>query len=189
MDQTRGKHYNNSNSSASWTSGHHTKISTEHRLPAIGHIRSIERARKHPPPDRTEAHISALLVETMGYLQLLVADLMGGGDLVAACTHWAQVLRDLAAALEQAIGLNSGESAHAESTAAIAGLARTTRVTEPRALGAVLTLREREIMKRVEKGDSYLQIAKRLDISVQTVYKHVGNARRKLREHNPRTIR
>ncbi len=49
---------------------------------------------------------------------------------------------------------------------------------------ALLTLRERLILKLVAKGCTNKQIAERLFISIETVRKHLKNSYKKLEAHN-----
>jgi DNA-binding CsgD family transcriptional regulator len=106
---------------------------------------------------------------------MVTSDIAHAADLSEASMRWLQRLMALTALIERARGIDpvGHTGPHGKHRSP---LADHSAVQPPQ-----LTAREREIMALTRKGYPPRKIAQRLQVSVETVYTHLRNARRKQR--------
>jgi DNA-binding CsgD family transcriptional regulator len=122
------------------------------------------------------AHLALMLMAELGAcLQMISSDIARATDLSDASTRWLQRLTALMALIERAGGTypNGKTEPHAEH--------HLPELTHSGARLPKLTAREAQIMALTRKGFRPRTIARRLQLSVETVYTHLRNARRKER--------
>ncbi len=125
---------------------------------------------------RDLAHLAYILMIELGAcLQMITSDIAHAADLDVARARWLQRLTALTALIERAHGTHpiGNPAPHVKQRSPVSGHSG---VQPPR-----LTAREREIMALTRKGLPPRKIAQRLQLSVETVYTHLRNARRKQR--------
>ncbi len=123
------------------------------------------------------AQLALMLMTELGAcLQMVTSDIAHAADLSEASMRWLQRHMALTALIERAqhgIYPVGHTGSHGERRSPLAGHSA---VRSPQ-----LTVREREIMALTRKGYPPRKIAQRLQLSVETVYTHLRNARRKQR--------
>jgi DNA-binding CsgD family transcriptional regulator len=122
-------------------------------------------------------HLALILVTELGAcLQMVTSDIAHATDLGEASTRWLQRLMALAALIERAQHSTYPVGHTQPHLEPRSPLPRHSDARPPK-----LTARERELMALTRKGIPPRTIARRLQLSVETVYTHLRNARRKQR--------
>ncbi len=184
----------------------------EQHLLANGALSQISKASQASQVSPDLFHLALRLIAELGAcIQMIASDLLHAHeeaheaqDLDLAAHRWAQHLRAVIALVEE---LGNGSARERERSVGIPTLrplvapyATATTQTEPgssrlarpmrraRPTSALaspvrLTPREREVLRLAERGYPPRIIAKRLYLSVETVYTHRRNIRRKQQQH------
>lgn len=126
---------------------------------------------------RSLSHLALMLMTELGAcLQMVTSDIAHAADLGEASVRWLQRLVALAALIERA---QHGTYPIGQPALHVQQHNSLPELSDTRPLR--LTAQEREIMALTRKGLPPRKIAQRLHLSVETVYTHLRNARRKQR--------
>jgi DNA-binding CsgD family transcriptional regulator len=165
-------------------------LSDHRNVDAQGTVAQGSRVRAYQTPHTSMRLALALITELSACLHMITRDIARPKDLEMASLRWGERLAALMQAIEQVVRREGAERPRQKYATSLPSIPNASSLQQafdgeltklaghpgrhPR-----LTPREREVMELARRGYPPSKIARRLHLSVQTVYTHLRNVRRK----------